>query len=163
MAFLSFMLTQLALYRTGDTDSMSPHFYLIPWRLSWIPACPPTIAEEAAHDRVAARGAGHSLHQFDHMFQMGTAVLMDLTYGFELGRALSIQRHRFHKLLLDVIAFIQSCPRGGALLQPLSMQTGEFTQEPFPYNEPFEREPTRQLALWARESGCPQDLLYCVV
>ena len=88
---------------------------------------------------------------------------MDLTYGFEFGRALSTQRHCFHILLLDVIAFIKSCPQGVALLQPLAMQTGEFTQEPVPYNEPFEREPTRQLALWARESGCPQDELYCVV
>ena len=42
------------------------------------------------------------------------------------------------------------------------MQTGDFTQEPVPYNDPFEREPTRQLALWARESGCPQDELYCL-
>ena len=188
MAFLTFMLTQLALYRTGDTDSMNPHFYLIPYalpphlaastreldrldmpdpgsadELSWIPACPPTIADEAALDRVAARVAGHSLHQFDPMFQKGTAVLMDLTYGFEFGRAIPINRPRFHKLLLDVITFIQSCPQGGALLQPLAMQTGLTTQEPVPYNEPFEREPTRQLALWARESGCPQDELYCVI
>ena len=143
MALLTFMLTQLALYRTGDTDSTSPHFYLIPYALpphlaastreldrldmpdpgsadglSWIPACPPTIAEEAALDRVDARVAGHSLHQFDHMVQKGNAVLKDLTYGFEFGRALSIQRYRFHKLLLDAIAFIQSYPQGGALLQP---------------------------------------------
>ena len=62
--------------------------------LSWIPACPPTIADEAALDRVAARVAGHSLHQFDPMFQKGTAVLMDLTYGFEFGRARPINRPR---------------------------------------------------------------------
>ena len=127
------------------------------------PSLPPTNVEEAALDRVAARVAGHSLHQFDPMFQKGTAVLMDLTYGFEFGRALSIQRHRFHKSSLDFISFIQTCPQGGALLQPLAMQTGEFNQEPVPYNEPFEREPTRQLARWARESGCQQDELYCVV
>ena len=106
--------------------------------LSWIPACPPTIAEEVALDRVAARVAGHSLHQFDPMFQKGTAVLMDLTYGFEFGRALPITRPRFHKLLLAVITFIQSCPQGGALLKPLAMQTGEFNQEHVPYDEPFE-------------------------
>ena len=178
------MLEQTALYRIGDTQCMHPYFCLIPYTLPsqlattrhaldtfevldadgvhWVPAYPLTAAETESLMLAEARIVSHQNNIFEPSMQGGLAVLMDMSTS-EFANGLGPDNRRYHKLMHAIIDFIQSRPQSVSLLQPLEMVIGHGAPEAVSWEEPFQRDPARQLALWAREHHYSRDELYSVV
>ena len=184
--FLTWMMQQTSLYRIGDTSAMDPFFTCVPYVLppqlpvtlnaldslevldaasgqEWVPAYLPSSAERDALLTVSRRVANHSTHQFCPNYNGGGALALPLDESIcNFARGLRPHQPKFFKLLTEIEAFIRQCPQAAALLQPVEMIINGSTQ-PVAWTEPLQRDPDRQLALWAREYNYSRDEFYSVI
>ena len=153
--FLLMVLPPIGEGEAGDLDLDDNGFAEVPAVAA--PAAPVAGGDgEPASAAPAAPAAGIVAHQKNNIFepgmQGGLAVLIYETSTSQLANGLG-----------PCNRFIQSRPQSVSLVQPLEMVIGHGAPEAVSWEEPFQRDPARQLALWAREHHYSRDELYSAV